>query len=69
MYIRKCYYYFFKASLSLFQGDPLPPSLVDLVLNTPISSIDDLKRILDVESVGKADPKLKRPQLTPVKVW
>lgn len=43
-------------SLFLPKGDPLPPSLVDLVMNSPISSVDDLKRLLDVESVGKADP-------------
>lgn len=39
------------------QGDSLPPSLVDLVLNTPISSVDDLKRILDVESIEEDDEK------------
>ncbi|KAG1939920.1 platelet-derived growth factor subunit A [Pimephales promelas] len=37
------------------QGDPLPPSLVDLVMNSPISSVDDLKRLLDVESVEEDD--------------
>ncbi|KAI7791485.1 putative adenylate cyclase [Triplophysa rosa] len=39
------------------QGDPIPSSLVDLVLNTPISSMDDLKRLLDVESVEEDDEK------------
>ncbi|XP_070845010.1 platelet-derived growth factor beta polypeptide a isoform X1 [Chaetodon trifascialis] len=28
------------------EGDPLPPSLVDLVRNSPISSVDDLKLLL-----------------------
>ncbi|XP_059399507.1 adenylate cyclase, terminal-differentiation specific-like isoform X2 [Carassius carassius] len=37
--------------------DPLPPSLVDLVMNSPISSVDDLKRLLDVESVEEDDEK------------
>uniref|UniRef100_A0A8C2AMN9 Platelet-derived growth factor beta polypeptide a n=1 Tax=Cyprinus carpio TaxID=7962 RepID=A0A8C2AMN9_CYPCA len=39
------------------QGDPFPPSLVDLVMNSPISSVDDLKRLLDVESVEEDDEK------------
>ncbi|XP_050950857.1 uncharacterized protein si:ch211-79m20.1 [Labeo rohita] len=39
------------------QEDPLPPSLVDLVMNSPISSVDDLKRLLDVESVEEDDEK------------
>ncbi len=53
--------YLTTSSFSLFfpQGDPLPPSLVDLVQNSPISSVDDLKRLLDVESVGKADAILE----------
>ncbi|XP_065115735.1 platelet-derived growth factor beta polypeptide a [Paramisgurnus dabryanus] len=37
------------------QGDTLPLSLVDVVLNSPISSVDDLKRLLDVESVEEDD--------------
>ncbi|XP_067270995.1 platelet-derived growth factor beta polypeptide a isoform X1 [Pseudorasbora parva] len=37
------------------QGDALPPSLVDLVMNSPISSVDDLKKLLDVESVEEDD--------------
>lgn len=49
----------FFISFFLHQEDPLPPSLVDLVMNSPISSVDDLKRLLDVESVGKADPVLE----------
>ena len=32
------------------QGDPLPPSLVDLVRNSPISSVDDLKLLLQQET-------------------
>lgn len=32
------------------QGDPLPPSLVDLVRNSPISSVDDLKLLLQQEA-------------------
>ncbi|XP_051550846.1 LIM domain-containing protein A-like isoform X2 [Myxocyprinus asiaticus] len=39
------------------QGNPLPQSLVDLVMNSPISSVDDLKRLLDVESVEEDDEK------------
>lgn len=39
------------------QGDPLPPSLVDLVMNSPISTVDDLKKLLDVESVEEDDEK------------
>ncbi|KAI4874931.1 hypothetical protein NFI96_006158 [Prochilodus magdalenae] len=38
------------------QDESLPPSLVDLVMNSPISSMQDLQRLLDAESVGKADP-------------
>ncbi|XP_031419849.1 LOW QUALITY PROTEIN: mediator of RNA polymerase II transcription subunit 1.1 [Clupea harengus] len=33
------------------EGDPLPPSLVDLVRDSPISSIEDLKKVLDTDSV------------------
>ncbi|KAF6720121.1 Platelet-derived growth factor subunit B [Oryzias melastigma] len=32
------------------EGDPLPPSLVDLVRNSPISSVDDLKLLLQQET-------------------
>ncbi|XP_068607193.1 platelet-derived growth factor beta polypeptide a [Brachionichthys hirsutus] len=32
------------------EGDPLPPSLVDLVRNSPIASVDDLKLLLQQES-------------------
>nr|XP_043884904.1 bromodomain-containing protein 4 isoform X1 [Solea senegalensis] len=32
------------------EGDPLPPSLVDLVRNSPISSVDDLKLLLEQET-------------------
>ncbi|KAM6940221.1 platelet-derived growth factor beta polypeptide a [Xenentodon cancila] len=32
------------------EGDPLPPSLVDLVRNSPISSVEDLKLLLQVET-------------------
>ncbi|XP_051549858.1 myb-like protein Q [Myxocyprinus asiaticus] len=46
------------------QGDPLPLSLVDLVMNSPISSVDDLKRLLDVESVEEHDEKPENEILT-----
>ncbi|XP_041789549.1 uncharacterized protein si:ch211-79m20.1 isoform X2 [Chelmon rostratus] len=32
------------------EGDPLPPSLVDLVRNSPITSVDDLKLLLQQET-------------------
>ncbi|XP_026216113.1 platelet-derived growth factor subunit B isoform X2 [Anabas testudineus] len=32
------------------ESDPLPPSLVDLVRNSPISSVDDLKLLLQQET-------------------
>lgn len=32
------------------EGDPLPPSLVDLVRDSPISSVDDLKLLLQQET-------------------
>ncbi|XP_042341536.1 nuclear transcription factor Y subunit beta [Plectropomus leopardus] len=32
------------------EGEPLPPSLVDLVRNSPISSVDDLKLLLQQET-------------------
>uniref|UniRef100_A0A1A8K4K5 Platelet-derived growth factor beta polypeptide n=1 Tax=Nothobranchius kuhntae TaxID=321403 RepID=A0A1A8K4K5_NOTKU len=32
------------------EGDPLPPSLVDLVRNSPVSSVDDLKILLQQET-------------------
>ncbi|XP_037619614.1 bromodomain-containing protein 4 [Sebastes umbrosus] len=32
------------------EGDPLPSSLVDLVRNSPISSVDDLKLLLQLET-------------------
>lgn len=37
------------------QDESLPPSLVDLVMNSPISSMQDLQRLLDVESVEEED--------------
>ncbi|XP_053713263.1 uncharacterized protein si:ch211-79m20.1 isoform X1 [Synchiropus splendidus] len=37
------------------QGDVLPPSLVDLLENAPISSVDDLKLLLQQGSTGEAD--------------
>lgn len=37
----------------VFQGEPLPAALVELVRNTPISSIDDLQLLLLTDSVGK----------------
>ncbi|XP_052446854.1 myb-like protein Q [Carassius gibelio] len=39
------------------QEDPFPLSLVDIVMNSPISSVDDLKRLLDVEFVEEDDEK------------
>ncbi|KTG02351.1 hypothetical protein cypCar_00037104, partial [Cyprinus carpio] len=48
---------FLTISFFLHQEDPFPPSLVDLVMNSPISSVDDLKRLLDVESVEEDDEK------------
>ncbi|XP_074539604.1 platelet-derived growth factor beta polypeptide a [Halichoeres trimaculatus] len=36
--------------LSSAKGDPLPTSLVDLVRNSPISSVDDLKLLLQQET-------------------
>ncbi|XP_048105141.1 box A-binding factor isoform X2 [Alosa alosa] len=33
------------------EGDPLPPSLVVMVRDSPISSIEDLKKLLDTDSV------------------
>lgn len=36
--------------LSSAEGDPLPSSLVDLVRNSPISSVDDLKLLLQQET-------------------
>lgn len=32
------------------EGDPLPPSLVDLVRNSPVSSVEDLKLLLQQET-------------------
>ena len=37
----------------VFQGDPLPAALVELVRNSPISSIEDLQLLLLSDSVGK----------------
>lgn len=37
----------------MFQGDPLPAALVELVRNSPISSIEDLQLLLLTDSVGK----------------
>lgn len=37
----------------MFQGDPLPAALVELVRNSPISSIEDLQLLLLSDSVGK----------------
>ncbi|XP_030637362.1 platelet-derived growth factor beta polypeptide a isoform X2 [Chanos chanos] len=33
------------------KGDPLPSSLVELVMSSPVSSTEDLQRLLDVDSV------------------
>lgn len=37
----------------VFQGDPLPAALVELVRNSPISSMEDLQMLLLSDSVGK----------------
>lgn len=39
------------------QGDPLPSSLVDLVRNSPISSVEDLKLLLqeETDAIGTND--------------
>ena len=37
----------------VFQGEPLPAALVELVRNSPISSIEDLQLLLLTDSVGK----------------
>lgn len=37
----------------LFQGEPLPAAVVELVRNSPISSIEDLQLLLLTDSVGK----------------
>lgn len=37
----------------MFQGEPLPAALVELVRNSPISSIEDLQLLLLTDSVGK----------------
>lgn len=39
--------------LVLFQGDPLPAALVELVRSSPISSVEDLQLLLLSDSVGK----------------
>ncbi|XP_073333969.1 uncharacterized protein [Pagrus major] len=39
-----------RVRLGSAEGDPLPPSLVDLVRNSPISSVDDLKLLLQQET-------------------
>uniref|UniRef100_A0A3B1JZF1 Platelet-derived growth factor beta polypeptide a n=1 Tax=Astyanax mexicanus TaxID=7994 RepID=A0A3B1JZF1_ASTMX len=38
--------------------ESLPPSLVDLVMNSPISSMQDLQRLLDVESVEEEEDEV-----------
>ncbi|CAG02541.1 unnamed protein product [Tetraodon nigroviridis] len=35
------------------EGEPLPAALVELVRNSPISSIEDLQLLLLTDSVGK----------------
>uniref|UniRef100_W5KAS0 Platelet-derived growth factor beta polypeptide a n=1 Tax=Astyanax mexicanus TaxID=7994 RepID=W5KAS0_ASTMX len=40
------------------QDESLPPSLVDLVMNSPISSMQDLQRLLDVESVEEEEDEV-----------
>lgn len=45
------------------QGDPLPASLVDLVRNSPVSSVDDLKLLLqrEADAIGNQGAK-KHPK-------
>lgn len=47
------------------QGDPLPASLVDLVRNSPVSSVDDLKLLLqrEADAIGNQGAK-KQPKKT-----
>jgi len=45
----------------VFQGDALPAALVELVRNSPISSIEDLQLLLLSDSVGKEQSFLILP--------
>ncbi|XP_076841216.1 platelet-derived growth factor beta polypeptide a isoform X3 [Brachyhypopomus gauderio] len=40
------------------QSEPLPSSLVDLVMNSPISSMEDLQKLLDVDSVVEEEDEV-----------
>lgn len=37
----------------VFQGDPLPAALVELVRNNPITTIEDLQLLLLSDSIGE----------------
>uniref|UniRef100_A0A3Q2XFM4 Platelet-derived growth factor beta polypeptide a n=1 Tax=Hippocampus comes TaxID=109280 RepID=A0A3Q2XFM4_HIPCM len=49
------------------QGDPLPASLVDLVRNSPVSSVDDLKLLLqrEADAIGNQGGKNKTNKKNP----
>uniref|UniRef100_A0A3P9KH27 Platelet derived growth factor subunit B n=1 Tax=Oryzias latipes TaxID=8090 RepID=A0A3P9KH27_ORYLA len=51
------------SQLGSAEGDPLPPSLVDLVRNSPISSVDDLKLLLQQETSEIEDEEDKHDTL------
>ncbi|CAN9510617.1 unnamed protein product [Ophioblennius macclurei] len=46
------------------EGDPLPPSLVDLVRNSPISSVEDLKLLLQQETDAIEDEEDEHDVIT-----
>uniref|UniRef100_A0A3Q3DU36 Platelet-derived growth factor subunit B n=1 Tax=Hippocampus comes TaxID=109280 RepID=A0A3Q3DU36_HIPCM len=50
------------------QGDPLPAALVELVRNSPISSIEDLQLLLLTDSVGKELRHTQNLSLSPSSV-
>lgn len=54
----------FLQNTCVFQGDPLPAALVELVRNSPIASIEDLQLLLLTDSVGKDQPVLTSPSKT-----
>ncbi|XP_029950994.1 platelet-derived growth factor beta polypeptide a [Salarias fasciatus] len=46
------------------EGDPLPPALVDLVRNSPISSVEDLKLLLQQETNAVEDEEDEHDMVT-----
>ncbi|XP_053532619.1 myb-like protein Q isoform X2 [Ictalurus punctatus] len=46
---------FFMSGLAVCHEDPVPVSLVNLVMNSPISSMKDLQELLDVHSVEEEE--------------